>query len=417
MARRKIREYDAKRIVSRNLGLDLKQAQVTPQTDMEKLKMQNPWLTQGKLVVKPDMLFGKRGKHNLLLLNADFPQAKEFISKNMGKEIEISGIKGAVTNFLIEQFVLHKEEYYFSITTERDEDVMLFSDTGGMDVEANWDRMIRIAVPVGAEADKGVIEKAIEGKLTPERRTKAAEFFASAHKMFVNLDLTLLEMNPLAFNANGNPIPLDLRVEMDDTAEFKDKDKWMGIDFPESFGRNPFPEEQFVKELDANTGASLKLTLLNPEGRIWTMVAGGGASVIFADTVGDLGFSKELANYGEYSGDPNEEETYQYAKTVLDLATRSNHPKGKILLIGGGIANFTDVANTFKGIVRALKEYKEKLRKAKVSIFVRRGGPNYQTGLKLMRELGSELGVPIEVYGPETHMTAIVPMAIKKLSG
>jgi ATP citrate (pro-S)-lyase len=33
------------------------------------------------------------------------------------------------------------------------------------------------------------------------------------------------------------------------------------------------------------TSASLKFTVLNPMGRIWTMVAGGGASVIYADTV------------------------------------------------------------------------------------------------------------------------------------
>lgn len=33
------------------------------------------------------------------------------------------------------------------------------------------------------------------------------------------------------------------------------------------------------------TSASLKFTVLNPKGRIWTMVAGGGASVIYADTV------------------------------------------------------------------------------------------------------------------------------------
>jgi ATP citrate (pro-S)-lyase len=88
------------------------------------------------------------------------------------------------------------------------------------------------------------------------------------------------------------------------------------------------------------------------------MVAGGGASVIFADTITDLGFMDEMANYGEYSGDPNEEFTYLYAKTILDLMTRTKHPNGKVLLIGGGIANFTDVANTFKGIIRALREYK-----------------------------------------------------------
>jgi hypothetical protein len=33
------------------------------------------------------------------------------------------------------------------------------------------------------------------------------------------------------------------------------------------------------------TSASLKLAILNPKARIWTMVAGGGASVIYADTV------------------------------------------------------------------------------------------------------------------------------------
>jgi succinyl-CoA synthetase beta subunit len=52
------------------------------------------------------------------------------------------------------------------------------------------------------------------------------------------------------------------------------------------------------------------------------MVAGGGASVIYADTISDLGFGNELANYGEYSGDPSEALTFEYAKTILDLMTR-----------------------------------------------------------------------------------------------
>jgi len=93
--------------------------------------------------------------------------------------------------------------------------------------------------------------------------------------------------------------------------------------------------------------------------------------------------------------------------------TRTKHPQGKILLIGGGIANFTDVANTFKGIIRALREYKIQLQDNRVRIFVRRGGPNYREGLRMMRELGQELNVPIEVYGPETHMTKIVSMALE----
>ena len=47
-------------------------------------------------------------------------------------------------------------------------------------------------------------------------------------------------------------------------------------------------------------GASLKFTVLNPAGRVWLMVAGGGASVIYADTVGDLGFAAELGNVSEF---------------------------------------------------------------------------------------------------------------------
>ena len=144
------------------------------------------------------------------------------------------------------------------------------------------------------------------------------------------------------------------------------------------------------------------------------MGAGGGASVIYADTICDLGFAGELANYGEYSGDPSTEDTYEYTKTILDLMTREKDPEGspKYLLIGGGIANFTDVAKTFKGVVMALEDYKERLREAGVEIYVRRGGPNYEEGLRIMRKLGERLGVPIHVYGPETHMTRIVSMAL-----
>lgn len=40
-------------------------------------------------------------------------------------------------------------------------------------------------------------------------------------------------------------------------------------------------QEAYIADLDSKSGASLKLTILNPKGRIWTMVAGGGASVVY----------------------------------------------------------------------------------------------------------------------------------------
>ncbi|KAG5604588.1 hypothetical protein H5410_026080 [Solanum commersonii] len=184
--------------------------------------------------------------------------------------------------------------------------------------------------------------------------------------------------------------------------------------------------ESFIHGLDEKTSASLKFTVLNPKGRIWTMVAGGGASVIYADTVGDLGYASELGNYAEYSGAPNEEEVLQYARVVIDELEKDTNPnpilqcatanpdgRQRALVIGGGIANFTDVAATFSGIIRALKEKESKLKAARMNIYVRRGGPNYQKGLAKMRSLGEEIGIPIEVYGPEETMTGICKQAIE----
>lgn len=48
-----------------------------------------------------------------------------------------------------------------------------------------------------------------------------------------------------------------------------------------------------------------------------------------SDTICDLGGVDELANYGEYSGAPSEQQTYDYAKTILSLMTRERHPEGE----------------------------------------------------------------------------------------
>lgn len=117
--------------------------------------------------------------------------------------------------------------------------------------------------------------------------------------------------------------------------------------------------------------------------------------------MGDLGYAHELGNYAEYSGGPSTAETHAYARTLLDAATASpgagwpaarltriaqpthglvsgalqRRPaaclpwcgtppclapplpqladgRGRSLIVGGGIANFTDVAATFKGIIQ-----------------------------------------------------------------
>lgn len=64
-------------------------------------------------------------------------------------------------------------------------------------------------------------------------------------------------------------------------AEYLCSRAWGALTFPAPFGRDALPEEKYIAELDAKSGSSLKLTILNQYGNIWTMVAGGGASVIY----------------------------------------------------------------------------------------------------------------------------------------
>jgi ATP-citrate lyase beta-subunit len=417
MAQRGIREFDAKRLLAKYLPEYLNDFSykgnlilVGPETNLKELAADYPWLESERLVVKPDQLFGKRGKHGLVLLDASWEEAKNYLKKNMGAEVVVGGVAGRLTHFLVEPFIPHKEEFYVAISSEYEGDRILFSREGGVSVEDNWEQVVQIKVDILKGIDDIDLKSALPAGLG-DRLEDVEKFIRALYKFYADSGFAYLEINPFTFSG-GSVVPLDMVAKLDDAEEYWQRKRWQGLEFPEPFGRTLSNEELFIKEIDSKTGASLKLTILNPKGRVWTMVAGGGASVIYADTICDLGFAEEMSNYGEYSGDPNTEETYYYTKTILDLITRDRDPQGKVLLIGGAIANFTDVAKTFKGVVMALEECQEKLRECNVKIYVRRGGPNYELGLKLMRNLGETLGVPIEVYGPEMHMTHIVPLAL-----
>lgn len=70
------------------------------------------------------------------------------------------------------------------------------------------------------------------------------------------------------------------------------------------------------------------------------------------------------------------------------------------------------MASTFKGVIRALREYATTLIEHRVQIWVRRAGPNYQEGLKNIKSVGEELKLDIHVYGPDMHVSGIVPLAL-----
>ena len=438
MAQRAIREYDGKALFAKhwNTYFDgfhygFKSVLVTSGEELLKKAQEHgfEWLNQEPLVAKPDMLFGKRGKNDLVLFKVNKPgdvtleDAAKWIDEKSSHDVTLlSGQTGRLTHFIVEPFTPHTQdqEYYISATTVGEDDVLYLSAEGGMEVEENWDKVVEVKIPI--DLSDNDIEKAVKASVPADiPEDKKAEFAAFAfafYKFYRDLNFAYLEINPIVMLDNNKMAILDLVARLDDTAGFLMADKWGDIEFPTAFGmEEKSPEEQAIAEADAKSGASLKLTILNPMGRIWTMVAGGGASVVYADTIADLAGVKDLANYGEYSGGPTTAETQFYAETIFDLMTRHQDPRGKILIIGGAIANFTDVAKTFTGIINAFEKYADKLKEHKTKIYVRRGGPNYEKGLKDIKEAAERLGLYIEVYGPETHVTDIVRMALEEDKG
>lgn len=326
-------------------------------------------------------------------------------------------------------------------------DWILFTHEGGVDVgdvDAKAEKLL-IPVDLSEYPSNEEIAATLLKKVPKGVHNVLVDFISRLYAVYVDCQFTYLEINPLVVIPNPDRTSaevffLDLAAKLDQTAEFECGVKWavargpvaLGLpvateakggkvsidagppmEFPAPFGREMSKEEAYIAALDAKTGASLKLTILNPQGRIWTLVAGGGASVVYADAIASAGFADQLANYGEYSGAPTETQTFYYARTVLELMLRAPlNPEGKVLFIGGGIANFTNVASTFKGVISALREFSNTIIEHKVQIWVRRAGPNYQEGLKNIKAVGEELKLDMHVYGPEMHVSGIVPLAL-----
>jgi len=432
MAQRAIREYEGKRLFhtdwSRHFGQFLYTFEVAGVANCDELRSlaangDHDWLNQVPLVVKPDMVFGKRGLNGLVLYKVNTPgdvtldDAVRWIDEKCAQTTTLlSGQSGFLSRFIVEPFVAHDSsaEYYIAAVMGDSADILSMSAQGGVSIEDNWDRVRRIEIPPFVKDDEltAIIAAAVPDDI-PDR-DRFALFATDFYRFFRDQHFTYLEVNP--FYIDGDQVYLlDLVAKVDDTAGFLMEKCWGSLYFPTPFGmKAPGPEENQIKAMDEKSGASLKLTILNPQGRVWTLVAGGGASVVYADTIADLIGVDELANYGEYSGNPTTQETRVYTETLLDLMTRGPDPQGreKLLIIGGAIANFTDVAKTFTGIIQAFRQYHEKMKTVGVRIYVRRGGPNYEVGLRNMQKAADELGLPIEVYGPETHMTDIVRMAL-----
>lgn len=271
--------------------------------------------------------------------------------------------------FLVEEFIPHTDEYYVAIKTERDRDILYFSKMGGVDIEDHWNQVTEIIIPLSG-SDSDTIFAQIQAISQNETIT---HFLIQLYTFFVEYGFVYLEINPFVIKENDEIVCLDMVAKVDSTEQFLQKQHWGNLDFPHPFGDEKTESEKYIDELDRGTGASLKLRILNPNGRIWLLTSGGGASVAIADTLADMGYTNEIANYGECSGNPDRANTRAYTETILKNMILSGRPN-QYLIIAGAIANFTHIDQTFGGIIDALEVYQNELKNLGITLLVRRGG-------------------------------------------
>lgn len=283
---------------------------------------------------------------------------------------------------------------------EREGITIFYSEHGGVDIEENQPSIKKVTL---SSYDTKDIQKAATSIGFDPVILQALVF------AFNTYYFSFLEINPFIIKEKTFMM-LDAAVEVDSTAEFFVEGAWSEGDFIEE-KTVEVPEVEQVKALAAKSQAAFSLTVLNSDGSLGMLLSSGGASIVLADEAGNLGYGNELINYGEYSGNPNAEETYLYTKSILSLLLKSK-ARRKALIIAGAVANFTDIRITFSGVIKALKESAEDLRKQHIKVFVRRGGPNQKEGLALMKDFLEKEELFGEVEGPEMVLTDIVHKAI-----
>lgn len=391
MARKKLTEYKAKKLLFTSLGLPYEGMSMGSIPTKHVLD----WLSSKQTyVVKVDQGVKKRAKQGLLAI--DVPVS------NIKNEIENLHKKG-YAQFLVEPFVKHdvKEEKYVSLERVRDGIMVRYSTKGGVDIEEHLNFVV--STTVSSSRDTKKIDDIARALSIP------VELFAKIFTFFDDMYISFLEVNPLVVVGN-NIFFLDLAIEVDSAGEFFVKNGWTQEDFAKDSRKTKTPEELAVIKLNENSQASLKLDVLNPNGSLFTLFSGGGASITLADEAYNEGFGKELANYADYSGNPSQEETYLYTKELLSLLKKSK-ARRKALIIAGGVANFTNIKRTFTGIIQALQEEVETLQREKIKIFVRRPGPNQEEGLAMMTKFLEENNLYGGVWDERLMLTDVINKA------
>lgn len=396
MAQKSIREFDAKKLFGQFCNKSYDGYLITSEDDL----LQIPKL--GRWVIKPDQLFWKRGKLWLLWLNLTYHQLVDRFHTYNQKKVVINDIEDCIDTYIVEPYFEHKDEYYISFITQRDCDVISFSAKWWIDIEENQQYVQKMFQPINQDITLDQIQKEfVIADLT------IAQFIYDLFSFFRTYGFSYLEINPFVKDNNDQIQLLDMVWKLDSCEFYKQKQHRNGVQFHHAFGMKKSLAEQQIEKIDAESGASLKFNLLNPNWSLWFILGGGGASVIFIDTVCEMGYVKEVWNYWELSWNPTKEENMLYAKYVIEQLLAST-ATNKILCIVWWISNFTRIDHLFEWICDAIIHYHDDLQKQNISILVRRWWVQEDEWIDTISNCCKKYNLYCIIENSDTYMTTIL---------
>ena len=320
-----------------------------------------------KWVVKAQVHAGGRGKAGGVELIDNPQDGVEFAKKWLGKNLITyqTDKKGQpVNSILVEECMTIAKELYLSAVIDRESQKIVFigSSEGGVNIEdvakKYPEKIIYEAVVYG---DKALSENAENIakvlKLNKDQTNQFIPMIENLLRLFVEKDLSLLEINPLVITENGDLHCLDAKINIDSNALYRQPDLAKMYD----------QSQEDPQEAEA---AKNDLSYVSLDGNIGCMVNGAGLAMGTMDTIKFYGGNP--ANFLDVGGTATQQRVAKAFKIILD------DPDVKVVLVNifGGIVRCDLIA---EGIISAIKEVD-----VKIPVVVRLEGNNAEKGSQIL---------------------------------
>ncbi|SFR72489.1 succinyl-CoA synthetase (ADP-forming) beta subunit [Agromyces sp. CF514] len=328
----------------------------------------------GVVVVKAQVKTGGRGKAGGVKVAKTPDEAFEAAQAILGLDIKGHVVK----RVMVAGGARIAQEFYFSVLLDRANRsyLSLTSVEGGMEIEQlaveKPEALARIEVdPIaGIDAAKAR-EIAVAANFPAELVDKVADVFVKLYEVYKGEDATLVEVNPLILDEDGNVIALDGKVTLDENAEFRHANHAL------------LEDKDAADPLEAQAKA-LDLNYVKLDGEVGIIGNGAGLVMSTLDVVAYAGENHggvKPANFLDIGGGASAE----VMANGLGIILGDPQVKSVFVNVFGGITACDQVA---KGIVGALAELGSTANKPLV---VRLDGNNVVEGRRILEEAAHPL--------------------------